>query len=126
MGLALVGPNLQVGKTQLPLPLGMLAQPLVGGVALGLGGVGQARRKIVAEMPVPVGVLPRQQILEEAQVGVQALLKTPGEQAPARIRGLAALMLGVLSRDGEVQTHRPMDGTCDHGGYDVRESISRW
>jgi len=125
MGLALVGPNLQDGKTQLPLPLGMLAQPLVDGVVPRLGGVGQARRRIVAEILVPVGVLPQQQILEEVQVGVQALLKTPGEQAPARTLGLAALVLGVLSRDGEVQIHRPMDGTCDHDGCGVRESISQ-
>lgn len=111
MGLVLGGLNLRGGETRLPLPLGMLAQPLVDGVVPRPGRVGQARRRIAAEMLL-VGVPPRQQILAQVRVGVQALLRMLGG-APARTRGPAARALGALSRDGEVQTHKPMDGTCD-------------
>ena len=111
MGLALGGLNLRGGETRLPLPLGMLAQPLVGGVVPRPGREGrQAQRRIVAEILL-VGVPPRQQIPVEVRVGVQALLRMPGG-APARTR-LAARTHGAPSRDGGVQTHKPMDGTCD-------------
>lgn len=114
MGLGVRGLNLPRGETRLPLPLGMLAQPLVDGEVLRLGEVAQARRRIVAETLV-VGVPPRQQIPEEDRVGVQALLRIPGEAALARTQGLAVRALGAPSRDGEVQVHKPMDGICDLG-----------
>jgi hypothetical protein len=112
MGLVLGGLNLRGGETRLPLPLGMLAQPLVDGVVPRTGRVGQARRRIAAEILL-VGVPPRQQIPAQVRAGVQALLRIRGGGTPARTRGLAARALGAPSRDGEVQTHKPMDGTCD-------------
>lgn len=113
MALALGGVNLRDGKTRLPLPLGMLAQPLVDGVTvvLRVGEAAQAPRRIAAEILV-VGVRPQRRVPEEVRVGVQALLRTPGEETPARTQ-VVVRALGVANRGGEVQTHKPMDGTCN-------------
>lgn len=111
MALALGGINPQDGETRLPLPLGLLAQPVVDGVVPRAGEAAQAPRRIAAEILV-VGMRPRQRIPEEVRIGVQALLRTPGEEAPARTR-VVARALGVANRGGEVQTHKPMDGPCN-------------
>lgn len=107
----LVGVNPRRGGTQLPLPLVMLARPLVDGMAVGVGEAAQARRRTAAEILV-VGVQLRQRVPEEARTGGQALLRTPGGEAPARTQAVVRT-LGVASRGGEVPTHKPTDGTCD-------------
>lgn len=114
MGLALGGLNLQGGQTRLPLPLGTLAPPPVDGVVQQQQqlGTAQARRRTAAGIPV-LGVPVQQQIPEQDRVGVRALLRTPGEETLARAQGLVGRALGGPNRDGEVQTHKPTDGTYD-------------
>lgn len=89
----------------------MLAQPVDGVVVPRAGEAAQARRRTAAEILV-VGVGRQQAVPEEGRVGAQALLRTPGEGAPARTR-VVARVPGAASRGGAAQTHKPMDGTCN-------------
>lgn len=108
MVLVLGGVKLGHGGIRGPLVLGTLAQRVVGVrvvpvAAVAAGEVGQARRRIAAEILVD-GVVHRQR----HRHGEQALPRMPGE---ARARTRAD---GEPSKDGQVQTRKPMDGTCDY------------
>lgn len=95
----------------------MLAQRVVAGVVVA-GEVGQAQHKIATVEILVDGVVHRR----GRRDGERALLKTPGEETRARTRARTRAD-GELNKDGQVQTRRLMDGTCDfHPSTDYEKS----